>query len=352
MNTNFLFKHLKFLATATICYGLLLLANYTLDRYTLYIIALIGIYAIATSSLNLTNGYTGLFSLGHAGFMAIGAYISTLLTFPVRLRIAYNLPLLPQFLGGPEFQWPFLPALIMGGLMAAIGALLVGIPVLRLRGHYLSVASLGFMVIVTTLAKGLKDITRGAAGIQAIPHYANLWWIYGWLIITVYVIWRLLDSSYGRAMLAIRESEIAAQAQGINVTYYKIIAFVISAFFAGVAGGLYAHFARSIRPYEFSFSMTFYVVIMLIIGGSGTLLGPIIGATTITALKYALKPIEEGLKIYGLVEVIYAILLIVVMLWWPQGIAGGITFLKVLLLKRKKGGEENVRISAGKADGA
>jgi len=349
MNANLLFKHFKFIFGVIVGYGLILLANYTLDRYTVYIIALIGIYAIAATSLNLTNGYTGLFSLGHAGFMAVGAYVATLLTFPVRLRIAYNLPLLPPFLGGPEYQWPFIPALLLGGLAAAVGALLVGIPVLRLRGHYLSVASLGFMVIVTTLAKGLKNLTRGAAGIQAIPPYANLWWIYGWLVITIYIIWRLLDSSYGRAMLAIRESEVSAQAQGIHVTYYKILSFAISAFFAGIAGGLYAHFARSIRPYEFSFSMTFYVVIMLIIGGAGTLLGPIVGAATITAIKYAFKPIEEGLKIYGLVEVLYAILLIVVMLWWPQGIAGGIKTL-ITFWRKGKGGKENVRVSAGNVD--
>lgn len=326
----------KFLIGVAILFLALFIANSTLNRYVLHVIILIGIYSIATTSLNLTNGYTGLFSLGHAGFMAVGGYVATLLTFPVRLRIAYNLPLLPSFLGGPEYHWPFLPALIVGGLVAAIAALLVGAPVLRLRGHYLSVASLGFMVIITTLAKGLKDLTRGAAGIQAIPRYTNIWWVYAWLVVTIYVIWRLLNSSYGRAMLAIRESESAAQSQGIHPMRYKLLSFVIGAFFAGIAGGLYAHFARSIRPYEFSFYMTFHIVIMLIIGGAGTLLGPAVGAAIVVVLKYVLKPVEEGLGIYGLVELIYALMLIGMMLWRPEGIAGGINPLKFLIPRKER----------------
>ena len=339
----------KFLISVGVLFLVLFVANSTLNRYVLHVITLIGIYSIATTSLNLTNGYTGLFSLGHAGFMAVGAYVTTLLTFPVRLRIAYNLPLLPPFLGGPDYHWPFLPALIAGGLVAAVAALLVGAPVLRLRGHYLSVASLGFMVIIATLANGLKGLTRGAAGIQAIPHYTNIWWVYAWLVVTIYVIWRLLNSSYGRAMLAIRESEIAAQSQGIHPMRYKLLSFVIGAFFAGIAGGLYAHFARSIRPYEFSFSMTFLIVIMLIIGGAGTLLGPVVGTAIVVALKYVLKPVEEGLGVYGLVEIVYALMLIGVMLWRPEGIVGGVNPLRFLF--PKKGGRRNAGVPHGEAHG-
>lgn len=323
----------RFLIACGTLFLSIFIATHTLNRYWLHVVSLIGIYSISATSLNLTNGYAGIFSLGHAGFMAIGAYVSALLTLPTRLRIAYNLPLLPSWLGGPGFQWPFLPALVIGGLVAAWAATVVGAPVLRLRGHYLSVASLGLTVIVTTLAKGFKDITRGAAGIQAIPGYANIWWIYAWLLITIYVVWRILNSAYGRAMLALRESEIAAQSQGIFPMRYKLIAFVIGAFFAGIAGGLYAHFVRSIRPYEFSFGMTFLIIIMLIIGGTGTLLGPAIGAGAVVLLKYVLKPIEEGLKIYGLVELIYAVLLIVVMLWQPGGIVGGLRSLKSSISK-------------------
>jgi branched-chain amino acid transport system permease protein len=294
--------------------------NAVLDNYAIHIITVIGIYIIAATSLNLTNGYTGLFSLGHAGFMAIGAYTSVFLTYKVSLRAAYNLPTLPPILGGAEFQWPFLPALLVGGLVAAIAALIVGFPVLRLRGHYLAVASLGFMIIVSSLAKGMKGITRGASGIQVITRYTSIWNVYIWVAITIFIIWRLLNSNSGRAMLAIRESEISAQSQGINLMKYKLYSFVIGAFFAGIAGGLYAHFTRAIRPYEFSFTMTFFIVIMPIIGGSRNLYGPALGATLLVLIRYMLKPIEEYFGIYGLVELIYATLLVMVMILRPEGI--------------------------------
>lgn len=296
------------------------LFNISLDNYIIHIITVVGIYIIAATSLNLTNGYTGLFSLGHAGFMAIGAYISVFLTYNVSLRTAYNLPLLPAILGGSDSQWPFLPSLLAGGIVAAIAALIIGFPVLKLKGHYLAVASLGFMIIVTTLAKGMKDITRGAAGIQVIPRYTSIYNVYLWAAITIFILWRLLHSAPGRAMLAIRESEISAQSQGIHLMKYKLYSFVIGAFFAGIAGGLYAHFTRSIRPYEFSFSMTFFMVIMPIIGGSRNLFGPALGASLLVIMRYILKPVEEYFGIYGLVELIYATLLVVVMMLKPEGI--------------------------------
>ncbi|NLY05927.1 branched-chain amino acid ABC transporter permease [Candidatus Sordicultor fermentans] len=316
------FPELWFLVGGLILLVGVFLADHLLNRYLVHILILMGIYSITTVSLNLTNGYTGLFSLGHAAFMAIGAYTSTLLAFPIVLREAYELPLLPSFLGGPEYSWPFFPALVAGGLLASIAALLIGAPVLRLRGHYLSVASLGFMVIVTTFAKTLRGITRGSMGINAIPSYTNIYWTYLWLFISVYVVWRIVNSRFGRAMLAIREDETAAQALGIYPMKYKLLSFAVGAFFAGVAGGLYAHFTKAIRPFEFSFFLTFQIVTMLIIGGMGTTSGPIVGAASLIALRYALKPVEEGLQIYGLIELIYATLLIVIMLWKPEGIMG------------------------------
>jgi branched-chain amino acid transport system permease protein len=281
-----------------------------------------GIYSIATVSLNLTNGYTGLFSLGHAAFMAIGAYTSTLLTFPVPLREAYDLPRLPWFLGGPDAAWSFFPALLAGGALASCAALLIGAPVLRLRGHYLSVASLGFMVIVVTFAKTLKSVTRGPMGISAIPLYTNVYWTFLWLFITMYVVWRIVNSRFGRALMALREDETAAQVLGVYPMKYKLFAFVVGAFFAGVAGGLYAHLTKAIRPFEFSFTLTFQIVVMLIVGGMGTMSGPVVGAVLLLALRYALKPLEEHLKLYGLIELIYALLLIVIMLWKPEGLVG------------------------------
>jgi len=298
------------------------IANATLSKYVIFIISLIGVYIVAAESLNLTNGYTGLFSLGHAGFMAVGAYTSALLTFPVKLRDIFVLARLPFILGGPETQWPFLPALIMGGLFAAVLAALVGLPVLRLRGHYLSVASLGLMVLIIALAMNLRNITRGSIGINSIPTYTNVWWSYAAAIITVYVVWRVVHSSFGRAMKAIREDEVAAQVQGINPLKYKLIAFTIGAFFAGISGGLYAHLSGAIRPYAFSFNLTFQIVIMVVLGGQGTISGPVVGAIILTVLRYVLKPLEEKLGIYGLVELAYAALLIVTMLRKPEGIMG------------------------------
>lgn len=315
-------RYIAAIVSIILLFSFIGIARGMLGRYGIYMVMVTGVYIIAVASLNLTNGYTGQFSLAHAAFMLIGAYTSTLLTFPLALRKAYELPLLPTILGGHNFCWPFLPALLMGGLLAAFGAILVGLPVLRLRGHYLAVASLGFMVIVTTLAKALTGLTRGPAGISAIPHYSNLWWVYGWVVVTIYVVWRIVNSSYGRAMLAIREDEIAAQTQGINLLKYKLTSFIVGAFFAGIAGGLYAHFTRAIRPHEFSYSMTFYQVIMLTVGGQGTMAGPIIGVVLLMAIKFGLKPLEEGLGLYGLIELIYAALLIIIMLWRPEGIAG------------------------------
>jgi branched-chain amino acid transport system permease protein len=280
------------------------------------------VYIVASESLNLTNGYTGLFSLGHAGFMAVGAYTSALLTFPVKSRDLFVIARLPNILGGPEAQWPFFPALIMGGIFAAVLAAVVGLPVLRLRGHYLAVASLGLMVLVTALAMNLRDLTRGSIGINSIPTYTNVWWAYIAALVTVYVVWRVVHSSIGRAMKAIREDEVAAKVQGINPLKYKLLSFTIGAFFAGIAGGLYAHLSGAIRPYAFSFNLTFQIVIMVVLGGQGTIAGPVAGAVIITFLRYVLKPLEEALQIYGLVELVYASLLIVTMLRKPEGIMG------------------------------
>jgi branched-chain amino acid transport system permease protein len=311
-----------------VLFVLLWLSTRVLSKYLIFIASLIGVYIVAAASLNLTNGYSGLFSLGHAGFMAVGAYTSALLTFPVQMRQVFALAPLPSWLGGAGSHWPFLPALLAGGLLCTALAFVVGIPVLRLRGHYLSVASLGLMVIITALAMNLRSLTRGSIGINSIPKFTNIYWAYGWAVITVYLVWRIVNSSFGRAMMAIREDPSAAQVQGINLLKYKLLSFAIGAFFAGVAGGLYGHLAGAIRPYAFSFDLTFQIVIMVVIGGQGTILGPALGAVLLTVLRYVLKPVEEGLKIYGLVELIYASLLIMVMMYRPQGILGRRTLLR------------------------
>ena len=315
-------KTVLFLVAAPVLFFFLWIAETTLSKYVILIITFIGIYIVAAVSLNITNGYAGLFSLGHAGFMAVGAYTSALLTFPVKLRQPFALPHLPLIFGGPEFQWPFFPALLMGGIFSAVIAAIVGIPVLRLRGHYLAVASLGLMILINAVTMNIRNLTRGSIGINSIPKYTNIFWSYGWAVLTIYVVWRILNSSFGRAMMAIREDETAAQVQGINLLKYKLFSFTIGAFFAGIAGGLYAHLSGAIMPWVFSFNLTFQIVIMVVVGGQGTLFGPAVGAIILIVLRYALKPLEEGLGIYGLIELIYATLLIFIMMRKPEGLLG------------------------------
>ncbi|MGB5987927.1 MAG: branched-chain amino acid ABC transporter permease, partial [Desulfobacterales bacterium] len=186
----------------------------TLDEYLLSIVNFVGIYAILSVSLNLTNGFTGLFSLGHPAFMAIGGYTTAILTLPLN-RKGMFLPDLPVWLGG--LVVPFLPALMAGGFLAALTALIVGLPVLRLKGHYLAVATMGFLIVVQVLITNWDTVTRGPLGLNGLPALTNLWWVYPWLVVTIYVAWKVKFSSYGRSMLAIRENDLAAQCLGVNL---------------------------------------------------------------------------------------------------------------------------------------
>ncbi len=297
----------------------LVFAASTLPDYIRYVICLMGIYAIASISLSLTNGFLDVFSLGHAAFMGIGAYTAALLTFPLSKR-PYYFPQMPEFLR--HAYLPFPAALIVGGLFSALIAFLIGIPVLRLRGHYLAVATLGLVAILQAIFLNWIPITRGALGISGIPSYTNIWWVYLWLAITIYVSWRLVYSSYGSAMIAIREDELAARSVGINPFKYRLLAFSLGAFFAGIAGGLWAHLVTLIDPATFSFTLTFNIVIMLIIGGMSSISGAALGAFLMTTLMFVLEPIEESLRAYGMVELIFATMLVIVMIFRPTGILG------------------------------
>jgi branched-chain amino acid transport system permease protein len=203
------------------------------DDYILSIINFVGIYVILAVSLNITNGFAGLFSLGHPGFMAIGGYVTAFLVLPVS-RKAMFLELHPWF---ANIELPFFPALFIGGACAGLTALLVGVPVLRLRGHYLAVATMGFLVIVQVLITNWESVTRGPLGLNGLPAFTNLWWVFSWVVVTVFVSWKLKFSSYGRMMFSIREDEMAAQCVGVNLFRTRVVALVIGAYFAGVAGG-------------------------------------------------------------------------------------------------------------------
>ena len=291
----------------------------TMNDYILSIVCFAGINIILAVSLNLTNGFTGLFSLGHPAFMAVGGYVAAILTFPVA-RKAMLLPALPSWLAAQ--QWSLLPALILGGLSATLAAFLVGFPVLRLKGHYLAVATLGFLIILQVLITNMESFTRGPLGLNGLPMMTNLWWVYLWVVITVYVCWKVKHSSLGRSMLAIRENEMAAECLGVSLAGTRIMAFALGAFFAGVAGGLWAHLVTAITPTSFSVVMTFNLVVMVVVGGSGSITGATFAAVMLSLVSEVLRPLEETMEAYGISEVIIAIGLLLILIFRPQGIFG------------------------------
>ena len=291
----------------------------TMNDYILSIVCFVGINIILAVSLNLTNGFIGLFSLGHPAFMAVGGYVAAILIFPTA-RKAMLLPALPAWLAAQ--QWSLPPALVLGGLSSACTAFLIGFPVLKLRGHYLAVATLGFLIIVQVLLTNLDSFTRGPLGLNGLPMLTNLWWVYLWVVITIYVCWKVKHSSLGRSMLAIRENDIAAQCLGVPLARTRILALALGAFFAGVAGGLWAHLVTAITPKSFSVIMAFNLVVMVVVGGSGSITGAVLAAAALTLGVEVLSPIEEGLEAYGISEVIMAIGLLLMLIYRPQGFFG------------------------------
>ncbi|SFG84715.1 branched-chain amino acid transport system permease protein [Desulfotomaculum arcticum] len=323
-------KQLPFKAAAglILLFAVLMVMNFVLNGYYLRIVNLVGINIILVVSLNLTNGFTGIFSLGHAAFMAIGGYTVALLTMPVERKAVY-LPDLPSFLA--HVYLPFLPSLIIAGLLAVICAYLIGYPVLKLRGHYLAVATLGFMVIINVLIMNFRDITRGNSGLTGLQPYTNIWWTYAVAVITLYVIWRVLNSTYGRAMTAIREDDLAAEAVGVNLVSIKLMSFAIGAFFAAIGGALYGHLLTMVSPNDFSYSMMFGLVVMLVVGGIGSIPGAVFGAVIVTLLpELFLNKLERGIdllgihlpQMFGVSQVLMSVAIILIVIFKPKGLLG------------------------------
>ena len=284
------------------------------NSYFLRVIMLCGINVILAVSLNLVNGFTGQFSIGHAGFMAIGAYTSAVVTMKVlpsaiAAMAAAGVP--PIFAHGAAL----LVATLAGGSLAAVAGLVVGLPSLRLRGDYLAIVTLGFGEIIRVVILNV-DAIGGARGLSGVPAYTNFFWVALWVVVVVGVSYNLLASTHGRAMLAIREDEIAAESLGVPTTRYKVLAFVVSAFFAGVAGALYAHYDSYLNPASFTFLRSIEIIAMIVLGGMGSVSGAIMAAVALTVLPEALR----GVKEYRMV--IYAMLLIVLMITRPSGIMG------------------------------
>jgi branched-chain amino acid transport system permease protein len=295
-------RHAKTVLAAALVLSLLvsLFAN-QFNSYWLFISYDIAVNVILAVSLNLINGHTGQFSLGHAGFMAIGAYTAAVITN----QFGQLNPILSVAV--------FLGALLAGGLAAALGGLLVGIPTLRLRGDYLAIVTLGFGEIIRVVLQNMNAV-GGARGLSVMHGWTNFFWAFGFAAVTVYVVTALVHSTYGRGFIAVRDDEVAASAMGINPTKYKVTAFVIGAFFAGIAGGLYAHSKQFITPGGFNFLQSITFVVMVILGGMGNTIGVIIAAVLLTLLPEFLRPVAE----YRMI--IYSLLLIVLMLTRPQGL--------------------------------
>jgi branched-chain amino acid transport system permease protein len=307
----------------------LVIANMYFDSYQIRILNLCAIYVVLGLSMNLINGFTGLFSLGHAGFMAVGAYTTAILTLPLEAKEAnfFMSPLVEPFNG---MVWSFLPALIMGGLLSALAAFLIGAPVLRLKGDYLAISTLGFGEIIRILITNAQSLTNGALGLTKIPTTANIWWSFGIAAITTVFMVLLINSSYGRAFKAIREDEIAAENMGINLFKHKLLSFVIGAFFAGIGGGLLGSLLGTIDPNMFRFTFTFNILFIIVLGGLGSITGTIISAFIVTismeVLRFLDAPINLGFftipGVAGMRMVIYSMLLIIVIIYFSKGLMG------------------------------
>ncbi|PID75986.1 MAG: branched-chain amino acid ABC transporter permease [Deltaproteobacteria bacterium] len=299
--------------------AILALMQLFFSDYLLSLVCFVGIFGILATSLNLTNGFTGLFSLGHPAFMAIGGYTCALLTFSPDKKPLF-LPELPLWLA--SLHMPFLPALIVGGLLAMVAAFVIGIPVLRLRGHYLAVATMGFLIIIQVLITNMETITRGPLGLNGLDELTNIWWVYGWLAVTIYVCWKVKFSSYGRMFTAIRENEVAASCLGIALFSARLQALAIGAFFAGIGGGLWGHLITALTPGSFSLALAFSIVVMVVVGGSGSIIGSIIAAILFTVAQELFRPLEENYAIYGVGEIFMALVLVFILIYRPQGLLG------------------------------
>ncbi|MBK8466002.1 MAG: branched-chain amino acid ABC transporter permease [Chloracidobacterium sp.] len=294
-----------------------------IDDYQARLFAFIGINIILATSLNLINGFTGQFSIGHAGFMAVGAYASAFFTVTYGKAIEGSFGFLGETVAS---SLVLLIAIVIGAIVAALMGLIVGIPSLRLKGDYLAIVTLGFAEIIRIVILNI-DAVGGATGYQ-VSGYANFLWIGIFALITVVVIRNIVRSDMGRALISIREDELAAEAMGVNTTRYKVTSFAIGSAFAGVAGVLFAHYNKFLSTNDFQFIKSFEIIIMIVIGGMGSMTGAILGAIIVTLLPELLRQLPDiqiGSTVFKFADlrlVIFALILIMTMILRPQGILG------------------------------
>jgi branched-chain amino acid transport system permease protein len=327
------------------------LFGFGIGAYPADILMLIFVNIILAVSLNLINGFTGQFSIGHAGFMAIGAYSSAYMTVYHGQHLVGRLA--PSIGETAAIALIFFLAILVGALSAAVMGLIVGIPSLRLRGDYLAIVTLGFAEIIRIVILNI-DVVGGATGFS-VPGYSNFMWVGGFAVITIIVVRNIVRSDIGRALISIREDELASEAMGINTTRYKVLAFVISSSFAGIAGVLFGHYKKFLHTNDFQFIRSFEIIIMIVLGGMGSITGSILGAIVITVLPELLRQLPtinlfgKAVNFADLRLVIYALLLIIIMLTRPQGVLGqrefGLNWLK--RAQKRPEGDEPTGASGG-----
>jgi branched-chain amino acid transport system permease protein len=292
--------------------------DFQINPYYARIVNLIGINITLAVSLNLINGLAGQFSIGHAGFMAVGGYTATYVTVYYGRQIA---ALAGGGLGDAlGSSIVMVLSLVAGALAAATAGLAVGIPSLRLKGDYLAIVTLGFGEIIRVIILNIPAVGGATGFTDAIP-ITNFFWIFLVAIVTIAVVRNIAVSTFGRALAAVRTDEIAAEAMGINTTRSKVMAFVVSAALAGVAGGLSGQlFANPLNPHNLNFVKSIEVIVMIVLGGIGSITGAVFGATALTILPEALRTFDQQFP--GLRMVLYALVLILLMIFRPQGLFG------------------------------
>ncbi|GMO32804.1 MAG: branched-chain amino acid ABC transporter permease [Termitinemataceae bacterium] len=331
------------IAAVVIMLVFVVLSDKLFGSFALRIFNLCGIYIILALSLNLLNGFTGLFSLGHSGFMAIGAYVSALLTMPQAQKSLnfFMTPIVP-FLANIEL--PFIPALIIAALVSGLFGFLIGAPVLRLRDDYLAIATLGFSEIIRVVLTNLQSVTNGALGLKGLPKYASTYMIWTMAALTIIFMFALIRSAWGRNFMAVRDNEIAAQSMGIDIAKTKIISFTISSMLAGIGGALLGHLYNTIDPKMFTFSLTYNILLIVVLGGNGSITGSCIAAIIVTIAMEALRFLDGPLNLIvfktqglpGLRMVVFSALLLIVVIYKQTGLMGNKEFSWSMLPDLKK----------------
>jgi branched-chain amino acid transport system permease protein len=298
-------------------------------EYQIRILNNMGIFITLAVSYNLVNGFCGVLHLGPNAFIAIGAYTSALLTMtPAEKQL--NFIIEPLIWPLSVIQVPFLVSLLAAGIFATVFAYLISFPVFRVRGDYLAIVTLGFGEVVRVLCNAFQGVTNGPLGLKGLAPHTNIWWTWGVAVITVFLVARLINSSWGRAMKALREDETAARAMGVDPYRHLLLGFLISAFFSGVAGGLLAHLITTISPTLFTFFLTFNLLIMIVVGGLGSTTGAVIGAALFAwggeALRIVERPMDLGVftipGIPGMRMVVFSLILMVVIIFARRGVMG------------------------------